>query len=287
MRFLNNPNRPIATKSCLIITKLVQRLAIWCLVPAEPLTNTTDHTFHVLVNVCHIVELWCQRIISGNSKHLPVKLTVVNHGKSTQNLDTHHLTLGMCPAADFYYVHRIVIAKHLQLWVFHSRILPSLRKIAVIPKYGAMIVTELALLLILCNGVGRFLGCDLHLCLCHFGNFGYHPVLSLASILRTERHIVPWRDLVALCSQKVAPERFRAFVATRFRADVRRCSTFSCNMLQSPCRDHSTVAPCCEGRQHLTVRDSKERTGDYKQKPGKTLMLLMSMLPSCQSPHLP
>mmetsp|Transcript_13462 Transcript_13462/g.17009 ORF Transcript_13462/g.17009 Transcript_13462/m.17009 type:complete len:248 (-) Transcript_13462:258-1001(-) len=218
MRLLNHLLTLCGTQKLFIKSKSIKRLVIWSLVPPEPLPNTI---LYGLGHIIDIIVLLGERIIDRDGKDLPIELTIVNHGEYTKWLDlgdtSHVERLG----ANFDNINRIIVTKDLELRVFLIRILPCLWQTSVVPEDWSVVITEIALLYVLCNRVGFFLGGDFHLGLGHFRNFDYHVVPLVA----LERDVVPWGDGGSISVFEAEAEGFGSGLTGDFGGDGEECGS--------------------------------------------------------------
>ena len=66
---------------------LVGRLAVDYLIRAQPLPRHGDVPRQHTLNVVDVIELRSEGVIGRDADHLPVCLTVVDHGKAAEHLD--------------------------------------------------------------------------------------------------------------------------------------------------------------------------------------------------------
>jgi len=101
-------------------------------------------------------------------------------------------------------IQRVVVAFETQLRMQNIRILPCLRKGSIVPEDRTMVVSELALLDVLCDRVGLLLGGDFKLGSGVLGNF------------------VDKIEVLAVSQWDVVPRRYRLSIFSKL--DTKLCS---------------------------------------------------------------
>mmetsp|Transcript_11286 Transcript_11286/g.13423 ORF Transcript_11286/g.13423 Transcript_11286/m.13423 type:complete len:207 (+) Transcript_11286:153-773(+) len=199
------------------MAKTVDRLVIWRLVPSKPFSDSRDGAWVMLLNVLHIVDLRCLRIVSIDSNKFPIKFSVIYHTEDSKRLHCSDGPHFKRSRANLHDIKRIVVTEStsdvivsLDVWIF-----PSLRQAAIVPEDRAMVVTNLPLLHVLFDRVKICLCIDFHLCLGHLGNLGNHVVKSIPSF---QRNVVPGGNGL-ICFREVHFELLCSKLSLRFAHD--------------------------------------------------------------------
>mmetsp|Transcript_97967 Transcript_97967/g.272576 ORF Transcript_97967/g.272576 Transcript_97967/m.272576 type:complete len:212 (-) Transcript_97967:394-1029(-) len=174
--------RPV--QGLLVIAEGVEGLAVRRLVPPEPLADAGDDAGALRLHVLDVAQLRRQRVGDADGDDLPIELAVIDHGKRAQYLHARHLALRKLPAANLDHVERVVVSLHVELPVDLRRVLPSLRKEAVVPEDRSVVVPQLAGLDVLSDRVHPLLRVDLVLGRRHLRDLGDHPHLRRRSLAR-------------------------------------------------------------------------------------------------------
>mmetsp|Transcript_44885 Transcript_44885/g.97673 ORF Transcript_44885/g.97673 Transcript_44885/m.97673 type:complete len:217 (-) Transcript_44885:111-761(-) len=194
MRFLNDLQGKFLVQSLLLIAEGVEWLAIGRLVPSEPLPDAANDTGALGLHVLNVVQFRCQLVACADSNDLPVQLSIIDHRQGTQHLDRLHGTLGQGLRANLHNVHGIVVTIALGLRMGHVGILPGLGQHAIVPKDGTVIVSQLAFLHILRDGIHLLLHSHLH--------FGFGVLWDLDQAIEVlaalQWNVMPRRDLVSV-----------------------------------------------------------------------------------------
>mmetsp|Transcript_31072 Transcript_31072/g.56376 ORF Transcript_31072/g.56376 Transcript_31072/m.56376 type:complete len:264 (+) Transcript_31072:262-1053(+) len=189
MGLFNNLTSRLGIQPFLIKAKSIQGLVIRCLVPSEPFTDTILDGVRDIIN---IIVFLSELVIDGNGNNLPVQFAIINHGNHTQRLDLRNRSHSNSLGTNLNNINGIIITKALQLGVLRVGILPSLGKTSIVPEDGTVVITKLALLNILCDGIVGFFRGDLHFGLGHFWDFNDGIVGSIGGSL--EGDIMPGGD---------------------------------------------------------------------------------------------
>mmetsp|Transcript_58851 Transcript_58851/g.127742 ORF Transcript_58851/g.127742 Transcript_58851/m.127742 type:complete len:285 (+) Transcript_58851:280-1134(+) len=192
---LNDLQGHLLVQRLLVEAEGIDGLVVGGLVPAEPLADAADDARALRLDVADVVQLGRELVVLADRDDLPVELAVVDHREDAEDLHGLDGALGQRRRADLDHVQRVVVAGALRLRVHDVGVLPGLREHAVVPEDRAVVVTKLALLDVLRNGVAALLRGHLHLRLGHLRDLD--DAVEDARLARLERDVVPRRDVLA------------------------------------------------------------------------------------------
>mmetsp|Transcript_26791 Transcript_26791/g.58382 ORF Transcript_26791/g.58382 Transcript_26791/m.58382 type:complete len:309 (+) Transcript_26791:69-995(+) len=143
---------------------LVGGLAVGDLVVTEPGADGIDGAGELLLDIGNVVAGSGLLVAGVDGDDLPVKLTIVDHGKDAQGLHLDDRAHGVGLGANLHNVNGVVVTEHaLNLVVLVGGVLPGQGEHAVVPVDVVGVVTELALLHVLLDGGALLVGGNLHL----------------------------------------------------------------------------------------------------------------------------
>mmetsp|Transcript_4694 Transcript_4694/g.7539 ORF Transcript_4694/g.7539 Transcript_4694/m.7539 type:complete len:212 (+) Transcript_4694:204-839(+) len=203
MARLNYAESIFSVHGLFVQPKIVQPFAFMGFVGPEPLPHLGYFSWHHLFHILNIVQLCRFWVVAVNRDHLPVSLAIIDHAKNTERLDGGHRSRCQHFFADLHHVHRISVANTTSILVRDVRVLPGLGEEAIIEDGIDAIVTKLAFLGVLQDGIAGFLDGCFHL--------GPGSPRDLNNIVKQtwllwgkQRNIVPRRDGIPVLLEKEA-----------------------------------------------------------------------------------
>jgi len=152
----------------------------------------------VAFDILDIVQLGSERVVDVDNDNFPVRLTLIEEGHDTENLDLFDLTSVTDLFTNLANIERIVVTLGLGFGMRVVRILPGLGESTVVPNV-AMVretvanETQTTLLDVLLDGVERLFLADLELGVGPAGDLDDHVENAIA-LVGKERNVVERRD---------------------------------------------------------------------------------------------
>ena len=154
-----------------------------------------EESRHYFVHVVDIIEVLRKRISHINANHFPVRLTLVNHSKDSEDLDLDDSASGLDLVAYLTHINWVIIPLAVGRLVGVVGVLPGLRDSAIVPDVAVVREAvghkpQLTLLHVLLEGVEGRLGVNLDLGIAPSRDLYHHIVDTLTCVNWSARYSI-------------------------------------------------------------------------------------------------
>lgn len=98
------------------------------MIKPKPFICGSQEAWKVSLDILHVIQLWCQRIVDINGNDFPVRLFLVQKSHDSQDLDLLDLAWVSDRFANFADIERIIVTFCLRFGMNDVGIFPSLRE---------------------------------------------------------------------------------------------------------------------------------------------------------------